>query len=212
MPGPPPTPTHLKLIRGNPGKRPIRPEPEPQVPAEVPEPPRFLSGYAADEWWRVAPELHRLGLLSVLDVGPFAAYCVAYHRWRTAEEALASMAEKDALTGGLLVKRADGNAAQNPLAAPARCRAAIATSPKAWGLTPSSAASVKRSEILTVPRPSADEVIDVVEPDRADQDEIDRDNIVQQSRHQQNQYPASEGSERQEMGDGPHHYGRLSSG
>jgi P27 family predicted phage terminase small subunit len=75
----------------------------------------LLSGYAADEWWRVAPELHRLGLLSVLDVSPFAAYCVAYHRWRTAEEALASMAEKDALTGGLLVKRADGNAAQNPL-------------------------------------------------------------------------------------------------
>jgi hypothetical protein len=71
-------------------------------------------------------------------------------------------------------------------------------------------ASAKRSEILTVPPPSADEVIDVVEPDRADQDEIDRDNIVQQSRHQQNQYPASEGSERQEMGDGPHHYGGLS--
>src|SRR5262245_29465157 len=54
---------------------------------------------------------------------------------------------------------------------------------------------------------SADEVVDVVEPDRADQDEVDRDNIVQQPRHQQNQYPASEGSKRQEMGDGPHHCG-----
>jgi hypothetical protein len=36
------------LIRGNPGKRPIRPEPEPEVPSNVPEPPKFLSGYAMD--------------------------------------------------------------------------------------------------------------------------------------------------------------------
>jgi hypothetical protein len=33
-------------------------------------------------------------------------------------------------------------------------------------------------------------MIDAVEPYRADQDEIDRDNIVQQPRHEQNQYPA----------------------
>jgi P27 family predicted phage terminase small subunit len=67
----------------------------------VPEPPPFLVGYAADEWWRVAPELHRLGLLTLVDVMPLAAYCEAYKRWRTAEELLATMAEKDAVTGGL---------------------------------------------------------------------------------------------------------------
>jgi hypothetical protein len=32
-----------------------------------------------------------------------------------------------------------------------------------------------------------------VDPYDADQDEIDRDNIVQQSRHQQNQRPANDG-------------------
>ena len=62
MPGRPPTPTHLKLLRGNPGKRPIRPEPQPEQPPTPPEPPDFLTGYAFDEWRRVAPELHRLGL------------------------------------------------------------------------------------------------------------------------------------------------------
>src|SRR3954469_7074425 len=35
--------------------------------------------------------------------------------------------------------------------------------------------------------PSSDEVIKAVEPYDADQDEVDRDNIVQQSRHEQNQ-------------------------
>jgi P27 family predicted phage terminase small subunit len=113
--GPPPTPNVVKLMRGNPGKRRINSEPEPQIPESVPEPPSFITGYAMDEWWRAAPELHRLRLLTIVDVMPFAAYCQSYARWRTAEEALAKMAERDAATSGLLVKRADGNAGQNPL-------------------------------------------------------------------------------------------------
>jgi P27 family predicted phage terminase small subunit len=48
-----------------------------------------MTGYAADEWWRIAPTLHRLGLLAVLDVAPLAVYCKAYDRWRTASEVLA---------------------------------------------------------------------------------------------------------------------------
>jgi P27 family predicted phage terminase small subunit len=54
-------------------------------------------------------------LLSLLDVMPFAAYCVAYQRWRIAEETLAVMAASDPATRGLLVERADGNTGQNPL-------------------------------------------------------------------------------------------------
>jgi hypothetical protein len=57
MPGPRPTPTPLKIIRGNPSKRPIRAEPEPTVPAELPEAPGFLNGYARDEWYRIGEEL-----------------------------------------------------------------------------------------------------------------------------------------------------------
>lgn len=69
----PPVPFPLKLLRGNPGKRPMRPEPQPQIAADVPEPPSFITGYAADEWWRTAPELHRLGLLTRIDVPALAA-------------------------------------------------------------------------------------------------------------------------------------------
>jgi phage terminase small subunit len=50
------------------------------VPAELPEAPGFLNGYARDEWYRVGEELLRLGLLTVADTQPFAAYCAAYGR------------------------------------------------------------------------------------------------------------------------------------
>jgi phage terminase small subunit len=58
-------------------------------------------GYAADEWWRVVPHLRLVGILSAIDTIPLAAYCVAYARWRTAEEALARMGAGSPLTGGL---------------------------------------------------------------------------------------------------------------
>lgn len=93
-----PVPTHLKVIRGNPGKRRIHPEPEPAQPAEVPVAPTFLAGYSLAEWGRVAPELHRLGLLTGLDVMPLGAYCTAYGRWRLAEESIARIADGDHLS------------------------------------------------------------------------------------------------------------------
>jgi phage terminase small subunit len=64
----PPVPFPLKVLRGNPGKRPMKFEPRPEQHADVPEPPAFITGYAADEWWRTASELHRLGLLIRIDV------------------------------------------------------------------------------------------------------------------------------------------------
>jgi P27 family predicted phage terminase small subunit len=115
MPGPPPTPLHLRLLRGNPSKTAIRAEPEPAREPICPDPPTFIVGYAADEWWRVAPELHRLGLLRVTDTMPLAAYCVCYARWRTAVETLARMAETDPVTHALLIKSADGNPRRNAL-------------------------------------------------------------------------------------------------
>src|SRR5262245_58233048 len=116
MPGPAPRPIALRILRGNPGKRPLRrgfePEPEPSVP----DAPVFLTGYAMDEWYRVAGGLHLLGLLTPLDHMPLAAYCAAYARWRAAEEALAEMAKRDPVTGALLIKTVDGNPRSNPLA------------------------------------------------------------------------------------------------
>lgn len=113
MSGPPPVPTNLRVLRGNPSKRPLRAQPT-QTSAP-PEAPSYLVSYACDEWHRVAPELHRLGLLTLLDVHALAAYCQSYARWRTAEELLAKMAERDPTTRALLIKDATGNPRQNPL-------------------------------------------------------------------------------------------------
>src|SRR6516162_2442649 len=111
----PPTPIHLRLLRGNPGKRPIRPGPEPLVPSSVPEAPAFLSDEAREEWRRIAPELFRLRLLTALDVAALSAYCQSYAHWAEAERALAKMAADDPIGRGLTINGGRGAMVTNPL-------------------------------------------------------------------------------------------------
>lgn len=115
MPGPPREPLRLRLLKGNPGKRALHREPEPRREERCPEPPAFLSNYAAREWRRIAPELYRLGLVTVADVVPLSLYCDAYSTWRVASEALARAAADDEHTHGLTVQSADGMLRVNPL-------------------------------------------------------------------------------------------------
>jgi P27 family predicted phage terminase small subunit len=84
MRGRKPTPTHLKLVTGNPGRRPVNPnEPKPD-PALPPVPPH-LSDEAKLEWHRIARELYDLGLLTNIDRAALAGYCQAYADWVEAE-------------------------------------------------------------------------------------------------------------------------------
>lgn len=75
--GPPPQPTVLKVLRGNPGKRPL-PENEPKPRPIAPKPPAWLDPEARKEWKRVAPELERLGLLTCVDGAALETYCQHY--------------------------------------------------------------------------------------------------------------------------------------
>src|SRR5215831_3646183 len=52
---------------------------------------------------------------------------------------------------------------------------------------------------------SADEVIDAVQSNEANDDQIDRDNVVQQPRHDQDQDAGDEGNERRDVGNGDGH-------
>jgi P27 family predicted phage terminase small subunit len=115
MPGPPPQPIALRLLRGNPSKRPIQKGFGPPRPPAPPSPPDFLTGYAREEWDRIAPGLHLFGLLSDVDVMPLAAYCESFKRWKTAVEALDKVAVLDPNMHGLLVKGSEGQARPNPL-------------------------------------------------------------------------------------------------
>ncbi len=132
-----PKPTHLKLISGNAGRRPIN-EREPIPVSELPSPPPHLADEAKVEWGRVSEELYRIGLLSGIDRAPLAAYCQSYARWVQAERAIAKMAETDSVTAGLLVKTKNGNAIQNPLVGTANKAAAdMVKYATEFGMTPS---------------------------------------------------------------------------
>lgn len=112
--GPVQRPTVLRVLEGNPGKRPIRPHVQMQA-KEIPDPPVFLSPRALEEWNRLAPGLFALKLLTDADVGVFSAYCQAYGRWQDAETKLLEMREKDPQTFGMLIKSSKGNPIANPL-------------------------------------------------------------------------------------------------
>ena len=100
-------PYELARLRGNPGKRRLSPEPQPARTEEAPEPLSFLSEAAKAEWRRLAPELFRLGLLTVLDHAIFGAYCQSFGHWMTAERQLE--------TEGLVAKGSTGNTVIHPL-------------------------------------------------------------------------------------------------
>jgi phage terminase small subunit len=73
-PGRKPTPTALKVARGNPGKRPLNTE-EPQLPAADLTPPAGLEGRALQEWQTMGPIWTASGVLTAGDLKCFEVYC-----------------------------------------------------------------------------------------------------------------------------------------
>lgn len=146
MRGRKPTPTHLKIVAGNPGKRAL-PKHEAKVARALPSPPPHLADDAKVEWGRVAEELYKIGLLSSVDRAVLAAYCQAYARWAQAERAINEMGKADVLTAGLMIKTTNGNAIQNPLVGTANKAATDMVRYAAeLGMTPSA-----RSRITATP-------------------------------------------------------------
>lgn len=105
--GPAPKPTRMKLLEGNPGKRAL-PKNEAQPEQRMPTCPAHLNAEAKREWKRMGRELHRLGLLTVVDRAAFAAYCMQWARWVEAEQHL----QRDEVK--LVYQSANGMWRQNP--------------------------------------------------------------------------------------------------
>lgn len=82
-----PKPAHLKLITGNPGKRPIAKDDVPPL-QRFPPAPEYMSDYAKEEWNRIGAELVALRILTTLDTTVLGCYCEAFSAWRTAVEGL----------------------------------------------------------------------------------------------------------------------------
>lgn len=82
-----PKPTALKVLEGNPGKRPLN-EHEPKPEKKAPKCPAWLEPEAKKEWKRMTKTLEAIGVLTQVDATAFAGYCQAYARWKEAEEFL----------------------------------------------------------------------------------------------------------------------------
>lgn len=124
-----------------------KPETVVQAPLEAPSAPAHLSEDARIEWDRIVSVLIGLKLMSPMDRAPLAAYCEAYGRWVQAERALRKMAEKDALTRGLVIKTTGGNLIQNPLVGTAnKAMADMVRYAAEFGMTPSARARLQNPD------------------------------------------------------------------
>ncbi len=81
-----PKPTALRLIAGNPGKRPMN-ESEPSFPACQTPAPDWLTDEARSVWERVAPCLESNGMLTMADADSLATYCDVVGRYVTLRRA-----------------------------------------------------------------------------------------------------------------------------
>jgi P27 family predicted phage terminase small subunit len=125
-----PTPTRMKVLTGNPGKRALNksePRPDPVVPACPPE----LGPGAQREWNRLVGDLSKLNLITSLDRAALATYCGAYALWAEATEAIQKF--------GTMVKSPNGFPMQSPYIAIANRQAEIMMRiASEFGFTPAS--------------------------------------------------------------------------
>lgn len=128
--GPIPKPTALKIVEGNPGKRPLNTR-EPKPRAVAPRCPSHLDAVAQKEWKRLVPVLLRMGVLTEADQIALANLCQTYSTMIAAQEQLSK--------SGILYKTQSGYIQQSPLLSIVNtCVDTINKLSREFGLTPSS--------------------------------------------------------------------------
>lgn len=126
-----PTPTQLKLVRNNPGKRPL-PENEPKPPpVKRVTPPSHLSPAAKKEYRRIGAKLCEIGVLGETDLRALELYSETYAQWVEATQRVATV--------GMVIKAPSGFPIMNPYlivanAASKRMQSLLSE----FGMTPSS--------------------------------------------------------------------------
>ncbi len=136
--GPPPKPTRLRVLEGNPSKRALN-DREPEPPAGLPHCPKELDRAARAEWRRVGSALEEMGVVTQVDGAALAAYCALYSRWLEAE----SQIKKH----GMVIRSPNGHLMQSPyLNIANKCLDKMRGFLQELGLTPSS-----RSQVTVLP-------------------------------------------------------------
>lgn len=131
--GPKPTPSELLRLRGSwrAGTR----SDEVHPPAEMPKCPAWLDRLGRAKWRELAPELHALGLLTVIDGDALAGYCSCY------AEAVA--ASKIIAKEGLTTPTEHGVKAHPTVAILRNARAQMRAFAALFGLNPADRSRVK---------------------------------------------------------------------
>jgi P27 family predicted phage terminase small subunit len=130
-----PQPTKLKVIRGNPGKRPLN-DSEPTHPAlETACPDDLVDPVARTEWDRLAPQLISSGQVTMVDRGTLMGYCLKYAQWKALEA--------EAKNHPFIVRSPSGYPIPNPALGMAnRAFALMLKAAAELGITPSSRSRV----------------------------------------------------------------------
>lgn len=139
MRGRKPIPTELKILHGNPGRRPL-PKHEPHPRTITPRAPAHLDSVGQRKWRQTVAELAALNLLTTLDLTALESFCVLYSRAYQADESLKAT--------GMLIKTSNGNIVQNPLIGISnRAHLILAKYETEFGMTPSSRARIQAPEM-----------------------------------------------------------------
>ena len=140
MRGRKPEPTILRVLKGNPQKRPLPVnEPTPAPVAASHPPPEWLDDAAKAEWRRIAPMLARNGLLTEMDLDALTAYCHAWCVWKDANAKIRQF--------GIVIKSQNGFPMQSPyLPIANKAMVTMKGFMLEFGMTPSSRSRVTRTE------------------------------------------------------------------
>lgn len=137
--GPAPTPTALKIVKGEKPARINRTEPKPDPTEGPPEPLEWLSEGAKEVWLALSGEMHRKSVLTFWDVHGFAVFCEAVVHHREACRAVDGSA--------LLVRGDKGRLVKNPALQIVRDEAQIIRAfGQEFGLTPSARSGIEMPE------------------------------------------------------------------
>ncbi len=139
-PGPKPLPSHVKVQRGNPGKRsdPGQTEDAIQAPQRKLRAPKGLNKRQQKHWRDLAHQFHQLQLTTDLDIGAMRLLVDAWERYLQANEAVNQY--------GLVVQGHNGVPMQSPyLQVANKAHADVLSMLREFGMTPSSRSRVTQA-------------------------------------------------------------------
>jgi phage terminase small subunit len=151
--GTPPTPTKIRILNGNPSRRPL-PANEPQFTPGVPDRPSGMSAGARKQWDDLVGEMAVSGVLRRVDGGALAMLCEDLAMVATLRRGLAAQAREithkasqkgQRITGNALTVLSRTTEGRRTLTTIRELSAQIIIQRREFGLTPSSSARVQAS-------------------------------------------------------------------